>query len=67
MTVAELIEALNQYPADRRVMIYDFEQHDQWLDLQIRTAEVKSPEGAVAKYGKGATIVSVGLGERIER
>jgi hypothetical protein len=61
MTVAELIEALKEQPRDRRVMVYDFERHDQWLDIEVRVTEVGPPEGSVAKYGTGCTIVSVEL------
>lgn len=59
MTVAELIAVLNEQPPDRRVMIYDFEYHDQWLDPTVRVTEVRPPEGVVAKYGKGCTILSI--------
>jgi hypothetical protein len=61
MTVAELMDALKDQPPDRRVMLYDFEQHDQWLDIRVEVTEVKPPEGSVAKYGTGHTIVSIGL------
>ena len=59
MTVAELIAILNDQPPDRRVMLYDFEYHDQWLDITVRVTETRPPEGTVAKYGTGCTIVSI--------
>lgn len=61
MDVAALISILEKQPPGRRVMVYDFEQHDQWLDIQVSVTDVQPPDGAVAKYGTGCTIVSIEL------